>query len=754
MQRLDSIRELLTQRLAVLPVGTRWAVVALMICLLAASVLLLRGGISESQSYLFDRDLTTDELARMRTALAKANLNDYVVDGRRIKVPTDRRNKYFAAVADAKALPYRFGDSIPQIVAQTGLLTPQSEKEKLYLNALQVDLAQIISRMKGIGEAMVLLGEQREGGLRPKVHKTASVSVRTLDHHELSGQKVVTIRHLVADAVGGLEADQVSVTDLSSGRVFPPGKDPLARDNEKPASHADFKEVYERQWTAKIRHGLSWIDGLLVSVDVTLARGEFDKHDFGDGSEAHWTPGRVKVAIAVPDTHVERQWQKKYGGQAHVSDAVAAVQLQQLRDGVQQKLHHHVANLIPQTAGGSNSDFDIQITFFDAEDPAIAVAKPASPFWNSQNTALAGGALCVLIVILLLLTKSGAGPVEIAEPSMDETSTPAVPAAIDEFVTSKHREQPLTNYSEAILSSSTAQKADFATPKQGPSRLTPSGDIGGIELNDWVGSQLGGDHAGNCQDRTHRLTKLDEIEPVELAGMLTRENPQVVAIVFSHLQPDQAAAVLQLLPTSLRIAVVRRLSNLGEMSDEVIHEIEDGLEQWLADQLRRTQRRNAGVRAVSNILEATDAETKSFLLEQLRREDVGLTRQLQSKVHAEQEAATERSAAQSHDTSSSTFEDVIRLDDETLHKVFNATDPQTAALALAGVTREVVQRLTRKMQPPQADRLRTAMRNVGAADLFEIESSQREIVQLAAKFKASGKGAGTNDAGQLSPISG
>jgi flagellar motor switch protein FliG len=305
----------------------------------------------------------------------------------------------------------------------------------------------------------------------------------------------------------------------------------------------------------------------------------------------------------------------------------------------------------------------------------------------------------------------------------------------------------------------TQRVVDFAKGEPKPKRLVPRGYVAGLELNDWTGFQMTTDDepaaaahppAATAKQKK-RLKLLEDIEASDLAQMLAGESAQVVAVVFSHLDSRQAADVLKELPPALRLEVVRRLSNLDQMTDEVVKEIEDGLQSRLADQIHRTRRRNAGIRAVSNILDAASGDLKNDILGQLRREDVALSRKLQGDSHPpekqpleKQPTITPRRREPSKTERATpepviTFEDVIHLDDDTLRTVLGAADPQVAILALAGATNEVVDRLIQSMKPQEAERLRGALTNLGPTRLRDVEASQKSLVDVASSLDADGR---------------
>src|SRR5262249_27092483 len=62
-----------------------------------------------------------------------------------------------------------------------------------------------------------------------------------------------------------------------------------------------------------------------------------------------------------------------------------------------------------------------------------------------------------------------------------------------------------------------------------------------------------------------------------LTALLEHEQPQVIAVVVSHLPADRAAHLIHALDPSVQATVLRRLADLNETHPDVIREIERGL---------------------------------------------------------------------------------------------------------------------------------------------------------------------------------
>ena len=135
---------------------------------------------------------------------------------------------------------------------------------------------------------------------------------------------------------------------------------------------------------------------------------------------------------------------------------------------------------------------------------------------------------------------------------------------------------------------------------------------------------------------------LREAEADKLVRVLDGERPQTIALVLSHLPPQQAGSVLARLPGALQTEVVRRLVDLEETDAEILREVEETLQARLSEQVELQRRRVAGLAAVAGILQAADGRTGMQILDNLATHDRALAERLGSRPLAFDDLADSR----------------------------------------------------------------------------------------------------------------
>ncbi|HUT10825.1 MAG TPA: FliG C-terminal domain-containing protein [Thermoguttaceae bacterium] len=214
----------------------------------------------------------------------------------------------------------------------------------------------------------------------------------------------------------------------------------------------------------------------------------------------------------------------------------------------------------------------------------------------------------------------------------------------------------------------------------------------------------------------HRLC---EAEADKLARILANERPQTIALVLSHLPPEQAGNVLIRLPAELQNDLIHRLIDLEETDPAILRDVERALESRLSQQVRMQRRRVAGIKAVSDILHASDSRVGMQILDGLAEHDRPLAEQLGPQRLQ--------------------FDDLTRLDDDTLDTVFDGAEPELLMIALVGAPPELIDRVVRRLGESEAEEVRHRLDHPGPIRLSDVEDARGRIAELARRMAIEGR---------------
>ena len=231
---------------------------------------LFRFRVSSADAYLLaGHHFTSSQLARVESAFSQAGLNNYQLEGNRVRIPDNQRAQYVAALAEKNALPAGFFDHLDKMIGETSVWSTNKDREQNWKIARQKELSNILRNMSGIQDAVVVYDDIEGHGLTRKRIVTASVQIWPNPNNDLEETRVEIIRDLVASSIAGLSPENITVTDMEANRGFPGGGSggPAAALR---SPYAVLKRHYESEWVRKIRKALDMVPGVVVEVNVEL----------------------------------------------------------------------------------------------------------------------------------------------------------------------------------------------------------------------------------------------------------------------------------------------------------------------------------------------------------------------------------------------------------------------------------------------------------------------------------------------------
>ena len=234
-----------------------------------------------------------------------------------------------------------------------------------------------------------------------------------------------------------------------------------------------------------------------------------------------------------------------------------------------------------------------------------------------------------------------------------------------------------------------------------------------------------GDKAGGIIDRillgsgSNGLETLKWMDPRSIAEVIRLEHPQIIAIVLSYLEPENAAAVIEHLPENTRPGILMRIATLDGVQPAAIKELDSIMEKYFIDNENVKSSMVGGERSAANILNFLDSAVGNQVMEQVRGENEDLADRIEDKMFV--------------------FENLRDVDDRGIQTMMREVSTDLLALALKGVDEELRQKFLKNMSSRAADMLVEDMEAKGPVKLSEVEAAQKEILATARKLEESGE---------------
>ncbi|MCD9045729.1 flagellar motor switch protein FliG [Luteimonas sp. MHLX1A] len=250
----------------------------------------------------------------------------------------------------------------------------------------------------------------------------------------------------------------------------------------------------------------------------------------------------------------------------------------------------------------------------------------------------------------------------------------------------------------------------------------------GVGADDYIRAvlvqALGADKAGSLIDRillgrnTTGLDTLKWMDPRAIADLVRNEHPQIIAIVLSHLDPDQAADTLKLMPERTRADVLLRIATLDGIPPNALNELNEIMERQFAGNQNLKSSAVGGVKVAANILNYMDTGQDQNLLVAIRKVDAQLGQRIQDLMFV--------------------FDDLIDLEDRELQTVLREVSGERLGVALRGADPKVREKITRNMSQRAAEILLEDMEARGPVRLSDVETAQKEILAVVRRLADEG----------------
>jgi signal transduction histidine kinase len=134
---------------------------------------------------------------------------------------------------------------------------------------------------------------------------------------------------------------------------------------------------------------------------------------------------------------------------------------------------------------------------------------------------------------------------------------------------------------------------------------------------------------GQMPEEGAGFRQLAESPPEKLVPFLAHEHPQTIALLLSQLEPAKTAAIVEQFPTRLQADVLYRMVGMGNITPEVLLNIEATFEGTLGDILG-SNLDVGGPKLVADLINLCDSSVARGVLEVIERQDAEMAENLRS----------------------------------------------------------------------------------------------------------------------------
>ena len=239
-------------------------------------------------------------------------------------------------------------------------------------------------------------------------------------------------------------------------------------------------------------------------------------------------------------------------------------------------------------------------------------------------------------------------------------------------------------------------------------------------------SAFGDDQAQRMLDRLMKslgneqlsFDALQKTDPQQLSKFIHSEHPQTIALILSHLNPSQAAALLSSLPKEMRGDVATRMGSLDQISPDIISKIANVIGLKLRALGEMSRESYGGVDAVAEMLNRLDSTATKDILEDMEAANPAMAENIRHLMFV--------------------FDDLLLLDVNSIKELLAKIDRKILTVALKGTGEKMKVHLLQAMSQRGADMMREDMDAMGPIKIKEVEAAQQQIIAVVRQLETEG----------------
>jgi len=209
-------------------------------------------------------------------------------------------------------------------------------------------------------------------------------------------------------------------------------------------------------------------------------------------------------------------------------------------------------------------------------------------------------------------------------------------------------------------------------------------------------------------------------DPKALLSLLQHERPQVIALIMSYMDQEQAARVLEQLPESKRIPTVEGMAKMDRVSPEAIAVVEEEMKRKFATIITSEDNMNlGGVDFVADMMNHVDRSNEKRIFDELDKTNPDLSQSIKDKMFV--------------------FENILDMDDRSVQRFVRDCDTKDIVYALKTASDEMKQLFFSNMSKRMAETVQGDLEITTNVRLKDVEEAQQRIVGIIRRLEDAGE---------------
>ncbi len=276
------------------------------------------------------------------------------------------------------------------------------------------------------------------------------------------------------------------------------------------------------------------------------------------------------------------------------------------------------------------------------------------------------------------------------------------------LITREQQQEILMEFSEVAVSASTSVSAGVEA-----TRNTLEKAFGSFKASDVLS------RVTSTRAPIGAMQVIADMDPRHIFNLLRDEQVQAITFIISHLSPEKAAQVLNLLRVEQRDQVIERLAILAPTPVEVGEKVMDVLNAKLGVKQTRALTQTGGITSVADLLNAMDKTVSRTLLTGIEERNPELFQAIRKKMF--------------------TFEDLLLLDPPYIQRIMREIEMRDLTVSLKKCSEPLKKLLLSNISRRAAESVQEEMAFLGHVKMRDIEAAQFRIIDAVRKLEAEGE---------------
>jgi len=277
------------------------------------------------------------------------------------------------------------------------------------------------------------------------------------------------------------------------------------------------------------------------------------------------------------------------------------------------------------------------------------------------------------------------------------------------LITREQQLEILEEFSDVAVAASTSLSAGIDA-----TRNTLEKALGSFKANDILGRV-----ASTRTSAGGAMQAIADMDPRHIFNLIRDEQVQAVTFIISHLSPEKAAQVMNLLRVEQRDQVIERLATLAPTPVEVAEKVMDVLNAKLGVKQTRALTQTGGVTTAADILNAMDKTVSRTLLTNIEERNPDLSMAIRKKMF--------------------TFEDLLLLGAASIQRIMREIEMRDLTLALKKASEPLKKLLLSNISRRAAESVQEELAFLGHVKLRDVEAAQFRIIDAVRKLETEGE---------------